>query len=63
LISAAINIFQSIGAWMEDDDLLFENELAPCRAALSASAFVEAVEEGRAMTLEQAVAYALETQE
>ena len=60
LISAAINVFQSIGAWMEYDDLLFENELAPCRAALGESAFTAAVEEGRAMTMEQAVTFALE---
>lgn len=63
LISAAINVFQSIGAWMEEDDLLFENEFAPCRAALGESAFAAAVEEGRALTMEQAIAYALENQE
>jgi predicted ATPase len=63
LISAAINIFQSIGAWMEDDDLLFESELAPCRAALSEEAFAAAMEEGRAMTMEQAIAYAVEDQD
>jgi predicted ATPase/transcriptional regulator with XRE-family HTH domain len=60
LITAAINVFQSIGAWMEDDDLLFENELTPCRAALGESAFAAAWNEGRAMTMEQAVEYALE---
>jgi predicted ATPase/DNA-binding XRE family transcriptional regulator len=59
LISAAINVFQSIGAWMEDDDLLFENELAPCRAELGELAFAAAVEEGRAMTMEQAIQLAL----
>jgi predicted ATPase/transcriptional regulator with XRE-family HTH domain len=63
LISAAINVFQSIGAWMEEDDLLFENELAPCRAALGESAFAEAEAQGRAMTMEQAVAYALDNQD
>ena len=60
LIAAAIKIFQSIGAWMEDDDLLFENELAPCRAALDESTYAAALEAGRAMTMEQAIAYALE---
>ena len=60
LIAAAINIFQSIGAWTEQDDVLFENELAPCRVVLHESAYVTALEEGRAMTLEQAVTYALE---
>ena len=63
LISASINVFQSIGAWMNYDELLFENELAPCRAALGEAAFVAAVELGRAMTMEQAIAYALENQE
>lgn len=60
LISASINLFQSIGAWMEDDDLLFENELAPGRAKLSETEFTTAMEQGRAMTLEQAITYALE---
>lgn len=31
-----------------------------CHAALSESAFTTAVEEGRVMTMEQAIAYALE---
>lgn len=59
LITTSINMFQSIGAWMEDDDLLFEQELAPCRAALGESAFAAAMEQGRAMTMEQAIVYAL----
>ncbi|HMD82417.1 MAG TPA: hypothetical protein VKE92_13970, partial [Anaerolineales bacterium] len=60
LISAAINIFKSIGAWTDQDDLLFENELAPCRAVLDGSVFTTALEEGHAMTVEQAIEYALE---
>ncbi len=60
LISAAINIFKSIGAWTDQDDLLFENELAPCRAVLDRSVFTSALEEGHAMTVEQAIEYALE---
>ena len=48
---------------MEEDELWFENKLAPSRAALSESEFEEAVEHGRAMTMEQAIAYALEDQE
>lgn len=61
LISAAIHLFQSIGAWMEDDDVLFESELEPCRAVLDEFKFADAVERGRAMTMEQAIAYALES--
>ena len=37
-----------------------ERWLAPARARLSAPAFETALAEGRAMTMEQAVAYALE---
>jgi len=58
---ASKNIFDSIGAWgRKEDEADFENDLAPCRAALGASAFVEAVKQGRALTMEQAIAYALE---
>jgi hypothetical protein len=42
------------------DDIEFENNLAGCRAALSESEFAESMEQGRAMTMEQAIAYALE---
>ena len=58
---AAKNVFDSIGAWAEEDEAEFENDLfAPCRAALSETEFEAAVEKGRAMTMEQAIAYALE---
>ena len=60
---AARNIWDSIGAWQENDEVQFEDWLAPCRAGLGESAFDEAVEEGRAMTIEQAIAYALEDQD
>jgi len=53
---AARNVLDSIGV----QTLLFDNDLAPCRAALGESAFATAMEEGRAMTMEQAIAYALE---
>jgi len=49
----------SIGAWTEGDELIIANELAACRAALDESAFAEAEFEGRAMTIEQAISYAL----
>jgi predicted ATPase/transcriptional regulator with XRE-family HTH domain len=56
---AGKNISDSIGAWREKDESDFENTMASCRAALGESAFAEAVEQGRAMTMEQAIAYAL----
>ena len=40
--------------------LVNEIDIAPCRAALGESEFAAAVEQGRALTIEQAVAYALE---
>lgn len=52
----------SIGAWWQEDDEIFRNNLAACRAALDESAFAQTVEEGRVMTMEQAIAYALEDQ-
>ena len=54
------NILDLIGVWSEDDEPEFESDVAPCRAALGEEAFAQAVEEGRAMTMEQAIAYALE---
>jgi tetratricopeptide (TPR) repeat protein len=57
---AARNIWDSIGIWREDDEVDFQNWLAPCRAALSAAEFANAEEQGRAMTMEQAIEYALE---
>ena len=59
LLWAAKNLFDSIGAWQGVDDPEFEARLATCRAALSVAEFAIAVEQGRAMTMEQAVAYAL----
>src|SRR6266498_883955 len=48
------NVFESIGAWQQEVDTRFENRLTACRAALGESAFAEAVEQGQAMTMEQA---------
>jgi len=56
---AAKNIADAIGAWWREDDEEFEAILTTCRAALSELEFTEAVEQGRAMTMEQAIAYAL----
>lgn len=60
LISASMKMFQSVGAWTELDDLLFEKELAPCLAELGVSAFQQAWNYGYAMTTEDAIQYALE---
>jgi predicted ATPase len=59
---AAKNISDSIGAWNEEDESDFEKTMASCRAALSEAEFEESMEQGRAMTMEQAIAYALEEQ-
>jgi len=60
---AAKKIADSVGAWQQEDDTEFENNLASCRAVLGEGEFAAAVEQGRAMTMEQAIAYALETRE
>jgi tetratricopeptide (TPR) repeat protein len=60
---AAKNIAECVGAWSKEDDAEFEDNLVSCRAALDESAFAAAVEEGRAMTLEQAITCALENPE
>jgi predicted ATPase/transcriptional regulator with XRE-family HTH domain len=60
---AARNVFDSIGAWQQKLETDFEKTMAACRAALGEAAFTDAVERGRAMTMEEAIAYALEEQE
>jgi len=60
---AARNIWASIGIWRQEDEVDFENWLAPSRAALDEAELEEAVEQGRAMTMEQAIAYALESRD
>jgi hypothetical protein len=60
LFWAARNVWDSAGIWKEADEIDFERWLAPCRVALEESAFAEAVEQGRSMTMEQAITYALE---
>lgn len=57
---AAKIILDSISAWQEMDDPKFEDRLAICRAALSETEFATAIEQGRATTMEQAIAYAIE---
>jgi hypothetical protein len=60
---AAKDVAESIGAWWKEDEAEFDDKLATSRAALGESSFAEAVEQGRALTMEQAIAYALENQE
>lgn len=57
---ASRNVLASIGVWRQENDRKFENNLASCSAVLSESEFAKAVKQGRAMTMEQAIAYALE---
>ena len=40
--------------------LILENDLAACRATLGEEQFEASAEQGRAMTMEQAIEYALE---
>lgn len=48
------------GMWSQGLDAEFEPVLECCRTELGKAAFTEAVKRGRAMTMEQAIAYALE---
>jgi predicted ATPase/transcriptional regulator with XRE-family HTH domain len=59
---AARSVYDSIGVRYSGDNPNLEKRLASCRVALGEAAFTEAVEKGRAMTMEQAIAYALEEQ-
>jgi predicted ATPase/DNA-binding XRE family transcriptional regulator len=63
LHSAARNGYKAIGAWQREDEIQFQNDLVTSRAALGESAFAEAETQGRAMPMEQAIAYALDEQE
>ncbi|HET9494519.1 MAG TPA: helix-turn-helix domain-containing protein [Chloroflexia bacterium] len=60
LYCAARNAYDSIGAWPPEADLSLQEHLAHCRAALGESAFATAMDEGQAITMEQAMEYALE---
>ena len=63
LYEAARTIFENIGTWWHEDKLELEKILSACRVELDEAEFITAIAEGRAMTMEQAVAYALEDQE
>jgi non-specific serine/threonine protein kinase len=61
LIGAAERAFEAIGVGPQPADVPeYERYIAAVRAQLDESAFEAALAEGRAMTVEQAVAYALE---
>ncbi len=59
LFCAAKSLFESIGAWQTGREDEFNKNLAACRASLIESAFSAAVEQGRALTIDQAIEYAL----
>jgi predicted ATPase/transcriptional regulator with XRE-family HTH domain len=60
---AAKIIYDSIGIWQQENEAKFEKDLALCRTRLSEPKFAAAIAEGRAMTMEQAITYALEEHE
>jgi len=60
---SAKNAYDSIGTWTKEYEIKFEEYLALGRAALDELEFSAAVEQGRAMTMEQSIEYALEIQE
>ena len=64
LFWAARNAHDTIGmgVWTQGLDAEFDTVLERCRAELGEAAFAEAVEQGRVMTMEQAIEYALEDQ-
>jgi predicted ATPase/transcriptional regulator with XRE-family HTH domain len=57
---AAKNIAESVGAWWTEDEVEVENNFATCRADLDEKAFETAMEQGRALTMKQAIVFALE---
>jgi hypothetical protein len=60
---AARTVYDSIGVRYTGNNPNLEKQLASCRLALGEAAFAEAEAQGRAMTREQAIAYALEEHE
>ena len=63
LYEAARRNFENIGTWWQEDKIELEKILTACRAELDEAEFITAIEQGRLMTMEQAIAYALEDQE
>jgi predicted ATPase/transcriptional regulator with XRE-family HTH domain len=60
LYEAARRIFEYIGTWWHEDKIELEKILAACHVELGEAELITAIEQGRAMTMEQAIAYALE---
>jgi predicted ATPase/DNA-binding XRE family transcriptional regulator len=60
LYCAARKAYESIGSLQPEDELRFVEYLTSCRLALGETDFEAALEKGRAMTMEQAIEYALE---
>jgi predicted ATPase/Tfp pilus assembly protein PilF len=61
LLGAATEQFSAIGGVIEADDrVLYDQGIATARDQLGEAAFQRAWEEGRAMSMEEAIAYALE---
>jgi hypothetical protein len=63
LYLAAKNFYLAIGAWMQQDDAEFGINLETCRARLDELEFSAAVARGQAMTMEEAIEFALEPSE
>jgi predicted ATPase/class 3 adenylate cyclase len=59
LYLASKNSINAIGAWRAEDEAELERRLAACRAKLDESEFAKAVEQGRTMTMEQAIELAM----
>jgi hypothetical protein len=60
-LGASEAILEAISASLDADDrALYEQGLEAARALLGEAGFARARQEGRAMSLEQAIAYALE---
>jgi hypothetical protein len=61
LLGATAALCQLVGVQLElEDQMAYDQDLAMIRSQLAAEALQQAWEEGCAMTLEQAIAYALE---
>jgi predicted ATPase/transcriptional regulator with XRE-family HTH domain len=63
LYEAARRILEYIGTWWHDTKIQLEKSLAACRMELGEAELMTAIEQGRSMTIEQAIAYALEDQQ
>ena len=60
LLGASVELLKKVGARMESDDrMVYERAVVSTHAQLDEESFARAWEEGRAMSMEQAVEYAL----